>query len=52
MPQMAPMSWLILFFIFSVTFIFFIVLNYFLMIYHPKLEKSKKIKQQLINWKW
>nr|YP_010411407.1 ATP synthase F0 subunit 8 [Agrilus sichuanus]URN73053.1 ATP synthase F0 subunit 8 [Agrilus sichuanus] len=52
MPQMAPMSWLILFFIFSITFMIFNIINYYSILYYPtfKMKTSKQIKK--INWKW
>nr|YP_009440938.1 ATP synthase F0 subunit 8 [Sinodendron yunnanense]AKN01375.1 ATP synthase F0 subunit 8 [Sinodendron yunnanense] len=51
MPQMAPMNWLILFFLFIITFIIFNSLNYFSFIYSPKLTTFKK-KMSKLNWKW
>nr|WKU84199.1 ATP synthase F0 subunit 8 [Talahua fervida] len=53
MPQMAPISWLILFMLFSTIFILFNTMNYF--IYSPLLIKSKNIKKNSMNsmnWKW
>nr|QNE85728.1 ATP synthase F0 subunit 8 [Euleia heraclei] len=53
MPQMAPIGWLSLFFIFSITFILFSVMNYYSMI--PKSPKSKissKSMTKSLNWKW
>nr|AYU71334.1 ATP synthase F0 subunit 8 [Agrilinae sp. 2 ACP-2013] len=52
MPQMAPMSWMILFFTFSLTFTVFMNLNYYSLIYN-NLELKKKIKNiKSYNWKW
>nr|QPN54144.1 ATP synthase F0 subunit 8 [Holotrichia oblita] len=51
MPQMAPMSWLILFFLFIVVFMLFNVLTYFSFIYPVKSFKKKKIDKK-IYWKW
>nr|UFR82802.1 ATP synthase F0 subunit 8 [Eudicella quadrimaculata] len=51
MPQMSPLSWLLLFIIFCVTFILFNVLNYFCFIYPVKFTPIKKTTQK-INWKW
>nr|AMN09020.1 ATP synthase F0 subunit 8 [Paradelphomyia sp. ZK-2016] len=53
MPQMAPLKWLSLFFIFSITFIIFNTLNYF--IFTPINKNSKKnkiINNHPLNWKW
>nr|ULR86964.1 ATP synthase F0 subunit 8 [Macquartia sp. 2 HNL-2022a] len=53
MPQMAPINWLSLFIIFSMTFIMFNIMNYFL--YSPSSPKFNLIKNKLtnsLNWKW
>nr|WKU83860.1 ATP synthase F0 subunit 8 [Chalcosyrphus chalybeus] len=53
MPQMAPMNWLSLFLLFTLIFIFFNIMNYF--IYNPMTPKSKnlnKININSMNWKW
>nr|UDD74605.1 ATP synthase F0 subunit 8 [Monodiamesa sp. 1 CZ-2021a] len=54
MPQMAPISWLILFFIFTVTMILFNILNYYCNL--PKSVNSDLIKSNYsnnsMNWKW
>nr|YP_010701668.1 ATP synthase F0 subunit 8 [Scaeva affinis]WCJ53229.1 ATP synthase F0 subunit 8 [Scaeva affinis] len=53
MPQMAPISWLLLFILFSIIFILFNMMNYFL--YLPLTSKSKnllKINTNSMNWKW
>nr|YP_010249752.1 ATP synthase F0 subunit 8 [Clinotanypus yani]QTT60883.1 ATP synthase F0 subunit 8 [Clinotanypus yani] len=54
MPQMAPISWLILFIIFSVTLILFNILNYYCVL--PKkstsTEKTSDFKSNSLNWKW
>nr|WHN78748.1 ATP synthase F0 subunit 8 [Hyalurgus flavipes] len=54
MPQMAPIAWLSLFIIFSITFVVFNMMNYFS--FTPAMPKSKLIyKMQLnksLNWKW
>nr|YP_010296680.1 ATP synthase F0 subunit 8 [Rhagoletis cerasi]UMI33247.1 ATP synthase F0 subunit 8 [Rhagoletis cerasi]UMI33260.1 ATP synthase F0 subunit 8 [Rhagoletis cerasi]UMI33273.1 ATP synthase F0 subunit 8 [Rhagoletis cerasi]WCB98180.1 ATP synthase F0 subunit 8 [Rhagoletis cerasi]WCB98193.1 ATP synthase F0 subunit 8 [Rhagoletis cerasi] len=53
MPQMAPINWLSLFIIFSITFILFNMMNYYLVI--PKSPKSmiyKKSDNQHFTWKW
>nr|YP_010614731.1 ATP synthase F0 subunit 8 [Dexia fulvifera]WAS35306.1 ATP synthase F0 subunit 8 [Dexia fulvifera] len=53
MPQMSPINWLTLFIIFSLTFIMFNMMNYY--IYTPILPKinSMNFKNKLsMNWKW
>nr|QQO80827.1 ATP synthase F0 subunit 8 [Trichocera sp.] len=54
MPQMAPLSWLILFIIFSATLILFNVMNYFSYIpsYLKKSEGQKNVQSNSLNWKW
>nr|QNE85456.1 ATP synthase F0 subunit 8 [Morinia doronici] len=54
MPQMSPISWINMFIIFSISFLIFNMMNYYL--YSPNLPKSNlilksKISNQL-NWKW
>nr|YP_010397554.1 ATP synthase F0 subunit 8 [Boreoheptagyia kurobebrevis]UQJ73463.1 ATP synthase F0 subunit 8 [Boreoheptagyia kurobebrevis] len=55
MPQMAPISWLVLFLLFSLTLILFNILNYYCVL--PKTlginekKNSSKIFSSL-NWKW
>nr|AKR07175.1 ATP synthase F0 subunit 8 [Nigidionus parryi] len=51
MPQMAPMSWLLLMLSFVLTFLMFNSLNYFSFMYPPQLSKSTSQKLK-INWKW
>nr|YP_010999349.1 ATP synthase F0 subunit 8 [Cricotopus triannulatus]WPM93195.1 ATP synthase F0 subunit 8 [Cricotopus triannulatus] len=55
MPQMAPISWLILFIIFSLTFLLFNVVNYFCFNYNKSMT-SKNYNQKYMttnfNWKW
>uniref|UniRef100_A0AB39A5Y2 ATP synthase complex subunit 8 n=1 Tax=Senometopia prima TaxID=3234324 RepID=A0AB39A5Y2_9MUSC len=53
MPQMAPIGWLSMFIIFSISFMIFNMMNYFLFIpSNPKLTLlSKKMKKTLL-WKW
>nr|UEP13614.1 ATP synthase F0 subunit 8 [Asarkina ericetorum] len=53
MPQMAPISWLFLFILFSIIFILFNLMNYFC--YFPLISKSKSLKKIntiSMNWKW
>nr|ALO70424.1 ATP synthase F0 subunit 8 [Brundinia marina] len=51
MPQMAPMNWMTLFFMFIMVFMIFNSLNYFCFLYQPKNFKFKKTSST-INWKW
>nr|ALO76763.1 ATP synthase F0 subunit 8 [Sciobius sp. SCI01] len=51
MPQMAPINWLTLYFLFITVFLMFIIINYFIFLYTPKMIKRKKITSKL-NWKW
>nr|YP_008758084.1 ATP synthase F0 subunit 8 [Jellisonia amadoi]AGW80398.1 ATP synthase F0 subunit 8 [Jellisonia amadoi] len=52
MPQMAPMYWLILLLIFSIMFMFIILINYF--IYTPSNSNysSTPMKKNHFIWKW
>nr|YP_010233736.1 ATP synthase F0 subunit 8 [Oryctes rhinoceros]QKX48645.1 ATP synthase protein 8 [Oryctes rhinoceros]QSZ78105.1 ATP synthase subunit 8 [Oryctes rhinoceros]WAT94188.1 ATP synthase F0 subunit 8 [Oryctes rhinoceros]WDA95529.1 ATP synthase F0 subunit 8 [Oryctes rhinoceros]WDA95542.1 ATP synthase F0 subunit 8 [Oryctes rhinoceros] len=51
MPQMAPLNWLSLFFMFVSIFLIYNAMNYFSFMYPVKQpEKKKTIKK--INWKW
>nr|YP_010043663.1 ATP synthase F0 subunit 8 [Tinda javana]QPD06984.1 ATP synthase F0 subunit 8 [Tinda javana] len=53
MPQMAPINWLMLFIIFSVTFIMFNVMNYYCFFNKiPQSSKSEKKTSSSLNWKW
>nr|UUJ36839.1 ATP synthase F0 subunit 8 [Epeorus sp. 02 ZXM-2022a] len=52
MPQMAPLSWLILFIVFSSTLILFSVMNYFLTNPTAPQGSSSQFKTQSFNWKW
>nr|AML25604.1 ATP synthase F0 subunit 8 [Staphylinidae sp. BMNH 1274668] len=51
MPQMAPLNWLSLFFMFLSIFLIFNSLNYFIFLYHKKYTIIKKV-EKYINWKW
>nr|QPN54157.1 ATP synthase F0 subunit 8 [Holotrichia sp. NS-2020] len=51
MPQMAPLNWLGLFISFSLIFLTFNAMNYFTLIYSPKITSIKKTFT-LTNWKW
>nr|YP_010725869.1 ATP synthase F0 subunit 8 [Nihonogomphus semanticus]WDY83471.1 ATP synthase F0 subunit 8 [Nihonogomphus semanticus] len=53
MPQMAPMSWLLLFLFFTLSMILFNMMNYYL--YSPKIQSSTEDnikKTESKNWKW
>nr|YP_009240889.1 ATP synthase F0 subunit 8 [Simulium aureohirtum]AKN23376.1 ATP synthase F0 subunit 8 [Simulium aureohirtum] len=56
MPQMAPISWLTLFILFTVIFILFNIMNYFCIVFTPSSDSKKEGKTQLtppsLNWKW
>nr|YP_011017548.1 ATP synthase subunit 8 [Himaloaesalus gaoligongshanus]QCU46382.1 ATP synthase F0 subunit 8 [Himaloaesalus gaoligongshanus]WQF69237.1 ATP synthase subunit 8 [Himaloaesalus gaoligongshanus] len=51
MPQMAPMSWVLLMLIFVLSFMIFNSMNYFNFKYNPKTINFKKMKKTM-NWKW
>nr|YP_010835953.1 ATP synthase F0 subunit 8 [Rhopalopsole subnigra]WGC89472.1 ATP synthase F0 subunit 8 [Rhopalopsole subnigra] len=52
MPQMAPISWLTLFIMFSLILLIFNFVNYF--IFLPTAPKSShtQILSPTMNWKW
>nr|YP_010693181.1 ATP synthase F0 subunit 8 [Zeugodacus rubellus]WCB98427.1 ATP synthase F0 subunit 8 [Zeugodacus rubellus] len=53
MPQMAPINWLSLFIIFSLTFILFSMMNYYSTLPQtPKSKISHKHMSTPFNWKW
>uniref|UniRef100_A0AAU7BA76 ATP synthase complex subunit 8 n=1 Tax=Neonetus sp. TaxID=3143695 RepID=A0AAU7BA76_9ORTH len=52
MPQMAPISWLFMFILFSFTLLTFCSSNYFLFKISPSKSPEKKINISSINWKW
>nr|YP_002640526.2 ATP synthase F0 subunit 8 [Aspidytes niobe] len=53
MPQMAPMNWLTLYFFFTLIFLMFNFLNYYMFIVsNSKFNMNKKISKKLMNWKW
>nr|QEE94414.1 ATP synthase F0 subunit 8 [Toxorhynchites sp. CL-2019] len=53
MPQMSPLSWLTLFFIFSFTLMIFNIKNYYCFFYSLKsTSQNLNIKQNKLNWKW
>nr|YP_010254480.1 ATP synthase F0 subunit 8 [Ischnura senegalensis]QTZ98200.1 ATP synthase F0 subunit 8 [Ischnura senegalensis] len=53
MPQMAPMSWLTLFLLFTLSLIIMMSINYYLFI--PKMQsmdQDKNFAKKTMNWKW
>nr|YP_010464291.1 ATP synthase F0 subunit 8 [Exostira schroederi]UUL71668.1 ATP synthase F0 subunit 8 [Exostira schroederi] len=52
MPQMSPLSWLILFIFFTLTLITSNVINYFSALPKPSSKKSTTVKTSTPNWKW
>nr|QCG71544.1 ATP synthase F0 subunit 8 [Gasterophilus nigricornis] len=53
MPQMAPINWLSMMIIFSLSFIIFNMMNYYS--FNPTMPKSKgpqKISASSLMWKW
>nr|AQM40061.1 ATP synthase F0 subunit 8 [Capnogryllacris melanocrania] len=52
MPQMAPLSWLLLFFIFTSTLILFAVINYYYFLPLAPSSKETSIMKSTLNWKW
>uniref|UniRef100_A0AB39A6P1 ATP synthase complex subunit 8 n=1 Tax=Demicryptochironomus minus TaxID=3231393 RepID=A0AB39A6P1_9DIPT len=56
MPQMSPMSWTILFFMFTLLFLFFNIMNYFNFIPTFKNNENKPtnlmINNNQMSWKW
>nr|AAO34330.1 ATP synthase F0 subunit 8 [Megalagrion pacificum]AAO34333.1 ATP synthase F0 subunit 8 [Megalagrion pacificum] len=52
MPQMAPMSWLMLFVFFTMSLLFILTMNYYL--YIPTMEtelQKEEQKSKMMNWK-
>uniref|UniRef100_A0AAU7B9T5 ATP synthase complex subunit 8 n=1 Tax=Isoplectron armatum TaxID=3073468 RepID=A0AAU7B9T5_9ORTH len=52
MPQMAPISWLLMFILFSITLLTFCSSNYFLFNISPSKSFKKEINTNSFNWKW
>nr|YP_010249778.1 ATP synthase F0 subunit 8 [Rheocricotopus villiculus]QTT60909.1 ATP synthase F0 subunit 8 [Rheocricotopus villiculus] len=53
MPQMAPISWLTLFVIFSISFMIFNMLNYYCFYNKINLTSKNEVKlNKTLNWKW
>nr|AII41673.1 ATP synthase subunit 8 [Pedetontinus luanchuanensis] len=53
MPQMSPLSWLMLFIMFSMTYLSFLIMNYFNKhMPFKSVSKNKNLESQTLNWKW
>nr|UAV86090.1 ATP synthase F0 subunit 8 [Philus pallescens] len=52
MPQMAPLNWIILMFMFIMIFKLFNCLNYFSFFYYPSTKTTILKKKSPFNWKW
>nr|ARH54432.1 ATP synthase F0 subunit 8 [Lebia chlorocephala] len=53
MPQMAPMNWLFLYFMFTLIFLFINFLNYYMfLIENSKESTSNNFLIKISNWKW
>nr|YP_009544254.1 ATP synthase F0 subunit 8 [Simulium maculatum]AYO45662.1 ATP synthase F0 subunit 8 [Simulium maculatum] len=55
MPQMAPISWLTLFILFTIIFMLFNIMNYFCIVFTPTSKESETTSQLTppsLNWKW
>nr|YP_006503938.1 ATP synthase F0 subunit 8 [Neotermes insularis]AFM92438.1 ATP synthase F0 subunit 8 [Neotermes insularis] len=52
MPQMMPLSWLMLFIMFSMTLILFATMNFYTSIPELKHIMKKEIIKKSMNWSW
>nr|YP_009349860.1 ATP synthase F0 subunit 8 [Diestrammena asynamora]AQM39996.1 ATP synthase F0 subunit 8 [Diestrammena asynamora] len=52
MPQMAPISWLLLFIMFSMSLIMFCSMNYFISMPSTPLSSNEDISKNSLDWKW
>nr|YP_009350484.1 ATP synthase F0 subunit 8 [Orientotermes emersoni]AQP27182.1 ATP synthase F0 subunit 8 [Orientotermes emersoni] len=52
MPQMMPMEWTMLYFMFLATFLMFNIMNYFIQSPNNKQQEKKVININKTNWKW
>nr|YP_003204828.1 ATP synthase F0 subunit 8 [Macrogyrus oblongus]ACO92541.1 ATP synthase F0 subunit 8 [Macrogyrus oblongus] len=52
MPQMAPMNWLFLYFLFTMIFLMFNFMNYYIFMINSKIHSIMKNKINKMNWKW
>nr|AOY39542.1 ATP synthase F0 subunit 8 [Scolytinae sp. BMNH 1040075] len=51
MPQMAPISWVTLYIMFTIIFMMTCIMNYFIIIYTPVTTNTSK-KEKTFSWKW
>nr|AXS66415.1 ATP synthase F0 subunit 8 [Caraboidea sp. KM-2017] len=53
MPQMAPMNWLFLYIMFTMIFLLFNFLNYYMfLIKNTKISIKNNYLSKILNWKW
>nr|YP_008757585.1 ATP synthase F0 subunit 8 [Parajapyx emeryanus]AEV44850.1 ATP synthase F0 subunit 8 [Parajapyx emeryanus] len=52
MPQMSPLSWLILFMVFTLSYLGFLTMNYFSTFYSSKTPSQININSTSHSWKW
>nr|WMQ76580.1 ATP synthase F0 subunit 8 [Austrosimulium sp.] len=56
MPQMAPISWLTLFILFTIIFVLFNIMNYFCIVFTPSSKseegKTSQLTPPTLSWKW
>nr|YP_010437812.1 ATP synthase F0 subunit 8 [Neurobasis chinensis]UTB53944.1 ATP synthase F0 subunit 8 [Neurobasis chinensis] len=52
MPQMAPMSWTMLFMMFIINMMIMVMMNYYLYTPTPKKINKNCGDLSIMNWKW
>nr|AVN67216.1 ATP synthase F0 subunit 8 [Allacta bimaculata] len=52
MPQMMPISWLMLFMFFSMNFMMINMINYYIYMPEPSSTSKKNINIKIMSWKW
>nr|YP_009485885.1 ATP synthase F0 subunit 8 [Paroster mesosturtensis]AVZ66463.1 ATP synthase F0 subunit 8 [Paroster mesosturtensis] len=52
MPQMAPMNWLFLYLFFSMMFILFNFMNFYIFLIKKNDLMIKSMPMKFMNWKW
>nr|ARH54889.1 ATP synthase F0 subunit 8 [Bradycellus ruficollis] len=53
MPQMAPMNWLFLYLMFTIIFMLFNFLNYYMFLIKNKNNLTKNnYMNKILEWKW
>nr|ASN65914.1 ATP synthase F0 subunit 8 [Pseudotetracha mendacia] len=52
MPQMAPMNWILLYLMFSITFLLFNFINYYILMISPPSTEKKNFFLKIMSWKW